>query len=267
MATGDQNDISGRIRALLPRWFPTVTPILDGLLAGPASALAFAYSLLSYARLQTRRATVSGGFVDMLAWDFFGPRFQRKRNEPDATFNARIGSEVFRPRATRAALTRALVDLTGNAPAIFEPARPGDAGGYGMAGGGYGCAGGYGSLLYPFQAFVTAYRPLGSGIPNVNGYGGGNGGYGVGAIEWADPSLIIGAVADADIYAAVDSVKPAATIIWTQIQTPLSAQNIVEQLTVGSLDLGAVCAPVVLSADFGAAAAGVIGSINLGTVP
>lgn len=90
---------------------------------------------------------------------------------------------------------------------------------------GYGMSGGYGSLLLPCQAFVTAFRPTGSGIPNVGGYGGaagspGPGGYGVASqIEYASMPMIQGVVTDDDIYSAVDSVKPAGTTLWTRINS------------------------------------------------
>lgn len=267
MATGDQNDILARLKAVLPPWFPYVTPILDGLLSGPANGLAFAYSLLASARLQTRLATMTGGWLDLTAYDYFGYRIQRNANEADTLFRARLKKEILRPRVTRGALTQTLVDLTGFAPAIFEPARPADTGSYGVGGAAYGCAGGYGSLQYPFQAFVTMYRPPGAGIPYVSGYGGTAGGYGIGAIEYANASLIIGGVTDPQMYAAADAVRPAGSIIWAQIQTPLVNQSIIAELTVGNLSLGGVCAPVVLSQNLGTAVAGKAATLNLGTVP
>ena len=58
-----------------------------------------------------------------------------------------------------------------------------------------GWPGGNGSLATPYQAFITAYRPSGSGIPLVAGYGTPNGGYGVGSqAVYSDLDQIIGAV-------------------------------------------------------------------------
>lgn len=217
MATGDQTDMLGRLKSYLPRgWFPSVTPILDGVLSGPANALAFVYSMLTYARLQTRIATVSDGFLDMAAYDFFGLAFQRNTNESDAAFRVRLRAEVLRPRATRAALVKALVDLTGNTPIIFEPSRPADTGAYGVLGG-YGVAGRYGSMLMPYQCLVTVVRPTGLGIPTIAGYGSPSGGYGVGNSEYADLSQMVGGVTDAQIYARVASIIPTATIAWTRL--------------------------------------------------
>jgi hypothetical protein len=71
--TGDQTDILGRIKALLPfRWFPDTTPVLDALLSGIAWSLALIYSLIQYAKNQTRIATASDGFLDLISYDFFG---------------------------------------------------------------------------------------------------------------------------------------------------------------------------------------------------
>jgi len=210
MATGDQTDTFGRIKALIPRWFSDSTPVLDALLRGFAWAKSFVYELIVYAALQTRIKTATGGWLDMIAADFFGATVQRKLGQSDASFRGGIIVNLLRERATRGGLARALTDLTGRAPAIFEPRRPMDTGCYGGPLIGYGVAGGYGSLLLPYQAFVTAFRPLGGGIANIAGYGVPGGGYGV-ASQAQDVAT------DADIYAAIDSVKPIATIVWARV--------------------------------------------------
>ena len=84
---------------------------------------------------------------------------------------------------------------------------------------GYGLAGGYGSFAMPYQAFVNVRRPVNSGIPYVSGYGASAAGYGVASRgEYASLDDIVGNVTDADIYAAIDSVRPVATILWVNIQ-------------------------------------------------
>ena len=175
--------MAARVRAVLPsRWFPvsrdggpSATPVLDGVLAGFGATWAAMYSLLSYTRLQTRIATATNVFLDLIAGDFFGTSLLRRSGETDAPFRSRIQQSLFAPRATRAALIKALTNLTGRAPAVFEPAYTYDTGGYGtplQSGGAfaYGMAGGYGSLLLPFQCFLIAYRPRTGGIANVAGY-------------------------------------------------------------------------------------------------
>jgi hypothetical protein len=225
MATGDQSDIFGRLKSLIPRWFGDGATVRDAVLQGLAWASSFIYSLITYTRLQTRIKTATDGWLDMIAADFFGASLVRAANQSDASFRARIIITLFRERATRWAIISVLKDLTGRTPLVFEPTRPADTGGYGVAGAGYSVAGGYGSILIPYQAFVTAFRPVGIGIPNVAGYGGsaggpGPGGYGVASqVEYASMSMIIGAVTDADIYAAIDSVKPAGTAVWARISS------------------------------------------------
>jgi hypothetical protein len=221
MATGDLNDFRARIKSTLPRWFADASPILDALLSGLAAAWAFVYSLYLYAQLQTRIKTATDGWLDLIAGDFFGTRIRRKENQSDASFRAIIIANLFRERATRAALIQVLTDLTGRAPIVVEPQRPSDTGAYGVPTSGYGVAGYYGSQLLPSQAFLIAFRPASSGIPNIAGYGNAPAAYGVPSQGgmYASMSLIQGQVTDADIYAAIDSVKPVGTVIWTTIRS------------------------------------------------
>ena len=221
MATGDANDIRGRLRELLPNgWFGSATPVLDAVLSGTAAALSGAYSLAAFARLQTRIATATDGFLDLVSQDFFGGSLPRRRAEPDAAFRTRILAELLAEKGTRRGMVRALTALTGRAPVIFEPARPQDAGGYNVGGCGYGVAGGYGSTRLPTQAFLIAYRPLGQGIPNLGGYGSGTGGYTAGGqLAYASLSQVQGAVIDSDIFRTVDAYKEAGTTVWVQIQS------------------------------------------------
>ncbi len=215
---GTTADFAGRLRALLPsRWFPDNAPVLTGLLTGLAQAFADLFALLSVVAAQTRLATASGVFLDLFAGDFFQFALLRRSGEQDGSYRARISRELLREKGTRAAVISVLTDLTGRAPVVFEPARPADTGGYGVALG-YGAAGGYGSLEYPFQAFVTAFRPATTGVAGVAGYGVPLGGYGVGAVEYAELSTVEALVTDADIFAAVAATMPVATIGWTRIE-------------------------------------------------
>ena len=221
MATGDQSDFLARIKSTLPRWFADTTPILDALALGLSQAWANTYALFLYAKLQTRIKTATDGWLDVIAGDFFGARIARKSNQTDASFRALIVSNLFRERATRAALIRVLTDLTGRAPIVIEPQRPADCGAYGISTTGYGVAGYYGSVLLPSQCFVIAFRPLSAGIPGIAGYANNPSAYGVASQggEYASLSMIQGQVTDADILTAIDSVKPVGTVIWTTIQS------------------------------------------------
>jgi hypothetical protein len=222
--TGDQADIFARLKGYLPtRWFGSAsdsTPILDAVLTGIATCLSFIYSLYAYTKLQTRIATATDGWLDMISGDFFGLALPRKTGESDNSFRSRIQANLLRPKATRGAVTQALVALTGRTPVIVEPARPADTGAYGGPSIGYGAAGAYGSMLLPYQCFITAYRPHSSvGIASVAGYGISTGGYGQASrAEYADITAFNAGVTDTDIFAVIDAVKPAATIAWTRIE-------------------------------------------------
>ncbi len=206
-----------RLASLLPlRWFPDTTAVLPALLAGLADGWAWLYAMLQYARQQTRIATATDTFLDLVSQDCFGQALPRRFGESDASFRARIQRALLPPRATRPALVGVLRDLTGRTPVVFEPARPADTGAYGIALG-YGVAGGWGSLALPYQSFVTAFRPLDAGVPLVAGWGSGAGGWGVGAIEYASAAMIEAQVSDAEIDSAIAVTLPVATIAWTRI--------------------------------------------------
>lgn len=219
MATGDATDMLSRLKALLPKgWFPDSAPVRDALLSGFAWTLSLIYSLIQYAQLQTRIATATGGFLDLISYDFFGANLPRNQQEADAPFRTRIIATLFRPKATRPGMIAVLTAMTGRAPVIFEPARPLDTGAYGASICGYGAAGGYGSLLLRAQAFITVFRPSSSGIPFVAGYGSTSGGYNDGSrAKWASLIEVEGAVTDADLYATVNATKAGGTEMWVQL--------------------------------------------------
>lgn len=220
MATGDQNDVFSRLQSLLPvGWFQSDSSIVNALLQGYVWAAGFVYSLIAEARQQTRLLTMSGGWLDLFAWDFFGATLLRESGQSDSSFLNRIRANLFGPKGTRPGLISALTSLTGYAPAIIEPWSPADCGVYGALCG-YGVAGAYGSLALPYQGFVTAYRPPGSGILSVGGYGSPCFGYGVGIGEYASLSMVQSQVSDTDIYATVAAVIPAGTVAWTRISSP-----------------------------------------------
>ncbi|HXS23995.1 MAG TPA: hypothetical protein VN719_07185 [Gemmatimonadales bacterium] len=220
MATGDASDIETRLQRLIPwSWFPLgLAPLYIGIIAGLAAVFSQIYGLIAYVKNQTRLATTTDGFLDLTAYDFFGNDLTRRNGESDPTYSQRISINLFRRRVTRSSVVKILEDLTGRTPTIFEPRRAADTGAYGAPNCGYGMAGGYGSRQIPLQAFITAYRPIGKGIPNVGGYGIAVGGYRVGGqLEYASIGLVGQNVADADIYAAVDSVRPTCATLWTRI--------------------------------------------------
>lgn len=194
MATGDVTDCRARILAVLPPWFPSNAPIVSALITGVATNYAWVYSLVAYAKSQTRIKTGSGPFLDLMAWDFLGPSFIRRPSEPDASLQSRILAFLLLPRNTVAGITAMLLALTGRTPAILEPAI--GTGGWdqtpAFAFDSAGCWSGS-------SLSITAFRPAGQGIPNVDGLDFGGGGFDVGALEWTDITLVTGAVTDAEI--------------------------------------------------------------------
>lgn len=130
MATGDIPDMQARLRALLPPWWPNIgsAPVLDAILAGVATILSASYGLIQYAAAQTRIRSATGGWIDLIAWDFFGGRFTRIAGETDASFNARLLQELVRPRVTRSAIQAAVADLTGHPVRIIEASNLTDVG-------------------------------------------------------------------------------------------------------------------------------------------
>jgi hypothetical protein len=222
MATGDQTDILARLKSYLPRgWFGDLTqaPIITALLTGIASVFSTIYLLVMFFWAQTRLDTSSGGWIDIWASDFLGTSLPRKNGESDAGYIARIKIAIFQKRATRPAMEAVLTQLTGNAPIIFEPARPYDSGCLGANTGVASFCGvaRMGSLACPFSALITVYRPQVSGGSAGAAY--------TGAPAWsalAAPlshgytgSLAdeITAASDDDIYAAINATRPIATYI------------------------------------------------------
>ena len=229
MAIGDPGNVQNRLRALLPAtWFPKgASPVLDAVLAGAAAALSGIYGFAAYARLQTRIATAIAGMLDLIAYDFFGYSLVRQPNEADAAYRTRIRQNLFLPRGTRPAVAFVLKQLTGRAPVIFEPQRQADVlAGWGQGGMGWTTGPGLlGSPSYPYQMFVTAYRPIGQGVANVQGWGTpgrnpiGIGGWGARLLMYAPNNAASQIVSDADIYAAIAAVMPAGTVAWVQIKS------------------------------------------------
>lgn len=207
-----------RVKSVLPAgWFGAATPVLDLLLGGLAALWATLYSLIGFVHAQARIATASGPFLDMAARDYFGTALARRAGETDAAFSARIRANLLIPHATRAALVEVLTRLTGRAPVVFEPFNATDTGGYDTNMLGYNTIGGYGSLMLPYQCFVTAYRPVVAASGNDGGYNVGPGGYNTAPLAWSDLTNDPGLMTDSDLYAAIVSVLPVNAVAWTRL--------------------------------------------------
>lgn len=214
-----QAAVTTRLKYLIPNgWFASA--LKNAVLTGISNAYTFIYALLEYLEPQTRISSATDGFLDLIAADFFGETLRRKSGQTDPSFRANILANLIRERGTRRAVISILTQLTGRAPIIIEPTRPLDTGVYGGPGLGYGVAGSYGSLLLPFQAFVIAFRPQSAGIPSVAGYGISTGAYSTPSqAEYADLSFVQDFLSDSDIFDAIASVIPEATIAWTRISS------------------------------------------------
>jgi hypothetical protein len=188
MATGDQADIVDRLYAVLPPWFSTgATTVLGAVVQGPAYVFSLCYGLLAFTRDQTRISTATGGWLDLISYDFFARALLRLSGEADSAFASRIKANLLQPAATRPALIATLTRLTGRAPTVVDPWRPGDCGAYGYGGLGYNTIGYYGSVQMIAQSFVSAYRPTD------------------------------GSVSDTTIYGVIASTIPAGTVAWSEL--------------------------------------------------
>jgi hypothetical protein len=208
--TGSISDIVSRLRAVLPkRWFAEQAPNLAAILQSIAAPWAWLYSL------------------DLIAYDFFGTKLNRKLSESDLNYRSRIKAALLREAATRTAVSAGLEALIGSKPTLFEPANCMDTGSYGTliagssivgTGLAYGSAGGWGSLVLPLQFFVTASRPATPGISMLAGYGTPNGAYGEGQISYINLDLLPGHVTDQDIQSTLCGLLPVNAVAWLRIQ-------------------------------------------------
>lgn len=209
--TGDQSDIWGRVRSLLPAsWYQGDTPIVDALSQAPAWALSNNYAQITYAALQLRIKTATDGWLDIISSDFFGTDLPRLINETDGAFRARILANLFVKGPRRADMSNVLTLITGRTPTIFEPSNTTDS--LGWENFYFDSNGGWGDPM-PYQSFVTAYRPTGGLVDlaewdtyrlSWDSYG-----------AWSDNSPT--SITDAAIIAAVESTKPLGTIVWLRI--------------------------------------------------
>lgn len=207
--TGDQADIEARLLAVIPPWFgsPEERPVVGALVSGTASLLAWVYQLYLFAKLQTRLATATGGWLDLAAADFFTsfPRFQ---GETDRPYSRRIRLEVLRDRNTRHAIDRQVYDLTQDHPEVYEAWRGGCCGGWGTPGMAYGLVGRWGSGGAPGETIIITPDLANYGIPNRGAWGTQLGGYGQGNFSWVTDDDTVGSGPTRnDFLAALDRIR------------------------------------------------------------
>lgn len=228
----------GRLSALLPPWFGDSNPVLDALLWGIAQALAWCFSLYLYAQLQTRIKTATDGWLDMIAFDYFGTSQVRFSGQSDDRYRDRILSNIFRERATRHGMEQVLTSLTGIAPVIFEPSRPYDSGCLGANTGPASFCGvaRMGSLACAYSALITVYRQRITG--SLAGAGYADAGI-ITAMNTLAPNSYTGSLSstaiiasDSAIYDAINSTRPIGSRIGVSIlnygaSTPLLSATFV----------------------------------------
>jgi hypothetical protein len=217
--TGSSDDITGRVKGVIPRrWWAWVAPIYAALLGGISDQFTWGYAWITYARQQSRIATSSGIFLDIIAYDFLG-RFLGRKGTTDSAFRAQITATILKERVTRAGMVNALSTLTGSPPKVFEPWNTFDTGAIGVAASGLaiGQGGGWGSMQLPGQIFLQVRHGIGPLTPNVAGIGSYLGGIGVGSIEYISPNQEAGSVNSAQIYTTIQTTKPSGVIVWTAI--------------------------------------------------
>lgn len=223
-------NFASRLAELLPpSWFGTgatqvdgvtgeaETPILNTILAAFAYPLSWIYSLYQYTLNQNRLQTSSGVWIDRTSYDFFGNTLPRRSGESDASYSGRVQAWFSQPRLSRDGITEVVTDVTGYTPELLELWNPTDCGGYDYVMG-WDVAGHWGDLSLNNQFLITAYRPAGGGVPNVDGWGGYLGGYDVGAIEYIADSWIKVAAQDAEIYSTIAGATAAGVTAWTAIE-------------------------------------------------
>lgn len=238
MATGDQADIQTRLQSVVPpSWFGPDHPNETATLSGFASIASWVYGLIAFAKLQMRRLTASGIFLDLYAYDYLGLTLQRRKGEQDDSWRPRIGKEILRERVTRAGVQQAVADLTGKTPVMFEPWNTGDTGAWssrttqtwgrmawasrtaGLKGQGL-----WGSRNMSNVAFITAYRPGVFNVPNIGGWasrtapkawslGGWSFRFGtatssIGSFAFITKTQAAGTISDQDIYDTINANKP-----------------------------------------------------------
>lgn len=215
--TGDQSDIVSRLQRWLPQgWFPPDTGTrVFAILSGFASLLASIFSTIAYARLQTRLATITDGFVDLAGSDFFGNLLPRLSGEVDATYSLRIRKEIIRDRNTRAAIDALLFELTGYHPEITENWRGSDnlawRGRYGWR------TGHYSGRDFRYQVFIKTTHAGVFGI-NTGAWRNPNAAWRVPTFVYTDPSMTTGTgLTDQQLLDALNRIRTAGITYWVWI--------------------------------------------------
>ena len=216
---GDQANYISRMRAAMPsNWFPTNAPALTGILAGFGKLYSIAYSNFMFAKAQMRLPTTVGIWLDLAAWDFFGPSFTRKAQaaySDDTTFANAIVTQIFKVRVTRAAVLNAVTDASATSARCFEAWRVQDTGARGTPLSGYGAYGAYGGRrVNRARAYLDVIRPRPVSASSFGGYGAPTVGYGAPTIGYAAfPNEY---AIQAPVFNAINDTKPLGITVWVK---------------------------------------------------
>ena len=229
---GSSADIQQRVLMVMPRrWWTWKATIQGWIIGGLSDSASWAYSWFVYALQQSRIATSTGPFLDIIAYDYLR-RYLTRQGMSDVLFRTVIMATILQERVTRFGMIQALTNILGVAPQVIEPWHTGDCGGYGSPNVAYGRAGAWGSIALPGQVFmklsITGLLPR--GVPNATGYGGYAGGYygsgtgtyghigtDAGAIEYVGSAVAQIGVTDRIIYRIIKFTRPTGVICWTRI--------------------------------------------------
>lgn len=184
-------DMLRRLKSLIPNgWFRDIAPMRDVVLGGLSDALVWINGQAQVVRAGTRRLGTTGWLLDIDAYGFFGTALLRRSGESDDAWRLRYTNEIFRPRVTRAAVTRALSDLTGKSASILEFWNAGDCGAYNNGTLAYSG----GAVIAPrfvgfqYQAVNAAVPPAYQGWASPLAY------YGAGTFAYLGPGVLPSAV-------------------------------------------------------------------------
>jgi hypothetical protein len=208
-------DIKNNIIDSLPPWFGNFLDDfeLNALVDGFAESASFIKNLKNYVKTQTRISTSTGFFLDLAAEDYFGDKLRRHSSENDNSYRQRILSNLLAERVTRTGIYKALLNLTGRPPIMFEPWNPVDTN---WLDGGFFCdvsclGGSVGD--FPYQGYIIVFRPAET-IKLFNALDVNQFGVDVNFYCAPENQQII---TDSDILDLIDRFKAEGVKIWTYI--------------------------------------------------
>jgi hypothetical protein len=220
---GDKNNFIERLKQVLPtNWYGEIPETKEGknndvlvsLLSGFATLDSFIYSIMEYVKEQMRIQTATDDNLDLIACDYFGDFLIRFPGTNDTDFRRQILATLLEEMATREGMRKAIFNLTGYYPIIWEPFNPDDTGAYNVPNWGYNTGGGYGGHI-PYNFWITVYvdgsvmDSYGSLNTETWGYNGielgDNGAYG-------NPSLLSTTLTYEQVLAVINRVKVGGTV-------------------------------------------------------